>query len=217
MTEHDRDEFDALWLRSLALHNQVASNEVLDDVFEVLQNFHIDDIKRALLAHKRNPKEGRFMPLPADIVRYIVGDSDSLSHLAWSKAERAISSPGIYASVVFDDSIIMAVIEDLGGWIKFCSSSGDEFPFIKNDFNRLYRGYLNRPPSVWPRRLIGLEEADTNRYGLPAPDPYLLGVPEQAKLVYEMGGNKKRGVVPMSDYIKKFENKTKTGLEHSND
>lgn len=201
MLSQEREQFEALWLRTLALYNQTASNDVLDDVFEILQGFPLTDIKRALLAHKRNPKEGRFMPLPSDVVRYIVGDADSLSQLAWAKVEKAISSVGIYQSVVFDDSIIMATINELGGWIKLCNTSGDKFQYLKNDFARLYRGYLNRPPSVWPKHFAGLEEADKNMRSGGKVDPILVGNAYQAKLVYEMGGEVRQEAVPLSKFL----------------
>jgi hypothetical protein len=52
---------------------------------------------------------------PSDVVRYLEGSTSCQALQAWSKVMQAVKTIDQYDSVVFDDSLIHAVIHDMGG------------------------------------------------------------------------------------------------------
>jgi hypothetical protein len=139
--------------------------------------FEWADVKKAVEKHLGDPDTAKFMPKPGDIVRWIVGSSETRALQAWSKVTSAISRVGSYESVIFDDLIIHSVIDVLGGWIKLCQSKTDNFPFIARDFQKHYIAFLNNPPPEFPTQLLGR---------MPSEQPVLIG---HKKLSYEESGD----------------------------
>ena len=57
---------------------------------------------------------------------------------------------GAYQSVAFDDPVIHAVIEDLGGWTKLCRSDLKELSYMEHRFLRGVSRLLRAARSVLP-------------------------------------------------------------------
>lgn len=133
--------------------------------WEAMRPFDFVAVKDALNRHAVNPDNGQFLPKPADVVRLLRGSTIDAALVAWSKVDRAVRHVGPYASVTFDDAVIHRVVSDMGGWIALCGGTDNEWPFKAREFENRYRGYANRPPEEWPRRLMGLEEHENARAG----------------------------------------------------
>jgi hypothetical protein len=114
--------------------------------------------------------------------------------VAWSKVKKSISTVGSYETVSFDDPIINRVIQDMGGWIKLCSSSVDELPFIGNEFKARYTAFKGQGEiPEYPAKLYGICESENISKGLlnHIPAPILIGDPVKAKKVLMLGVNRK--------------------------
>lgn len=198
MNTSDLDAFDQVWTQTHEIYGKHPEPRVVYMVFQALIAFSLEDIERALCRHITNPDTGQYPPKPADIVRLIQGSSQSASGEAWAKVDYAVRCVGNYPSVVFDDPKIHAAIERLGGWQKVAMTSGDEYPFLRNNFMKLYQGFTATPPESFPRKLIGTCEHENSQSseflrGRAKSQPALIGDRERARLVYQGGGD--QGVV----------------------
>ncbi|WP_430415804.1 DUF6475 domain-containing protein [Marinobacter adhaerens] len=194
MNTNDMEAFDSLWTQAYEIYGKRMEPRVVYMVFQSLIAFSLADIERAISRHITNPDTGQYPPKPADIVRLIQGSSQSASGEAWAKVDRAIRCVGNYRSVVFDDPKIHAAIERLGGWQKISMTEEKEYPFLRNNFQKLYQGFTVQPPESFPRKLIGTCEHENSQHdgfkrGRPQDEPVMIGNPEKARLVYQGGGD----------------------------
>lgn len=185
MRDSDRAEFGALLTNVLAYYRQDASRFVLDLWWQACQRFDFEQVRKALTAHAMDPDHGQFAPKVADIVRVLGGTKTDQSQRAWGKTLAAASDVGAYSDVAFDDQTIHAVINDMGGWPKFCRLDTKDLSYTQHRFCELYRAYAGTNPDV-PRALMG-DRAPDGMYakrGLPPPKPVFVGDKEKAKRLY---------------------------------
>lgn len=191
MDKRDEPEFFRHLKGCYELYGKRLSPIAMDLFLESLKPYALMDVCRALSAHVRNTDTGQFPPKPADVLRYLRGDSNSTGNEAWAKVDRAIRCVGHYRSVVFDDPKIHAAIEQLGGWIKVATTDADEYRFLPRRFQALYAGFAHAPPSQYPRKLIGAAEHHNqmNRFqrGRANDQPAVIGNIDQARLVFQGG------------------------------
>lgn len=205
MIKSDLPEFTALWQSTASLtqpHKPPPTDMAIALAFRTLERFDIADVRRALTHHLNDTTAGSFMPKPADLIRHIDGDTDSRALIAWSKVEDTMRLVGSWQSVVFDDPLIMACLEEMGGWLSLCKTSGEELPFRRQEFTKRYRGYLNRPPARHPTHLIGDIESEAARLGQEIPDPVLIGDTETALSVHRLGDRGRARMVALGQAIK---------------
>lgn len=165
MQPSDAKPFRALLGGVFGFYGKDLSEFSLAVWWEAMRPFDLAAVKDALNRHAVNPDNGQFLPKPADVVRLLRGSTIDAALVAWSKVDRAVRHVGPYASVTFDDAVIHRVVADMGGWVALCGGTEDEWPFKAREFENRYRGYANRPPEEWPRRLTGLEEHENARAG----------------------------------------------------
>ncbi|MBO9484339.1 DUF6475 domain-containing protein [Salinisphaera sp. G21_0] len=175
-------------------------------LMNALAVYPISDIQRACSTHVRNPDSGQFMPKAGDIVRLIEGDTGSQAGQAGVKVDKALRIQGPYVDVCFDDPIIHRVIEDMGGWVHYCTRSNeDEYVFQQKEFERRYKGYVGRPLQEYPKLLTGMASHSNSVKGFQREElPKLIGNQEKAFLVYQNGiepGAKQSGPVDFSRMI----------------
>lgn len=157
---------------------------------ETCKAFDVEQVTKALSAHLMDPEHGQFMPRPADIVRQLQGTQTDRSLIAWGKVLDAAQRVGAYTSVAFDDGVIHAVIEDMGGWPKVCRTPHDELSYTQKRFCDSYRAYARRTEVGYPGKLRGEHEL-TNAIAFkgkaPQVRPTLIGNPGLAMRVIETG------------------------------
>lgn len=154
---------------------------------QACEKFDVQQVTKALSAHLMDAERGQFMPKPADIVRQLQGTNTDRSMLAWGKAMDAAARVGAYRSVCFDDGLIHAVVEDMGGWTKFCRAETDELGYIQKRFCDSYKAYAGRGQVVYPALLRGEHDAVNALKGHRTAEPVLIGDPEAAKRVHSLG------------------------------
>lgn len=198
MTTDDAVNFGRLWVLAYENYSKTPSDSLVQLAFNVLKAHRFEDISRAVMTHiSASP----FAPKPSDINELIGGDPDSRKLQAWTMVETAVRRVGGYESVVFDDPAIMAVIDEMGGWIAICDVNEKELPFRRNEFLKRYTAYLHRPPAEFPRRLCGrAEQSNGDKYADSTAAPKLIGNTEKARLVYRSGGNPRMLVVGLDQH-----------------
>ncbi len=195
MTERDlRTEFREFTLLLTLVTEQYGrpiSPNVIELYWNALRGYGLPAIRTALNTHVLNPDTGQYMPKIADIVRAIQGGTEDRALRAWAKVDRAVREVGPYASVVFDDPLIHAVIEEMGGWIQFGKKPEKEWPFVAKEFETRYRTLVGRERAVaHPPSLTGLVEADHARHGTMGqtlPPPTIIGDSSRAHEVFRTG------------------------------
>jgi hypothetical protein len=150
--------------------------------------FDVEQVTKALSAHLMDAERGQFMPKPADIVKQLQGTNSDRALLAWGKVFDAMQSVGSYKSVVFDDGLIHAVIEDLGGWPKICRYSNEELQFLQKRFCDSYRAYAGRKDVTYPAQLTGEHDQQNAKFGhVSMNGPMLIGDKQKALDVKSSG------------------------------
>ncbi len=170
------------------LYGKACTEPFVNIYWHLLKDFELLDIRKAFKAHINNPDGGQFFPKPADIIRFLDGSAETRALQAWSLVERAIGQIGRYQSLVFDDPLVHAVIEDMGGWIKLCDITLKELPFASLEFQKRYQGLIMKPPRRHPPYLCGIVERDNAKDGYPILPPLLVGDTQKAQAVIATGG-----------------------------
>lgn len=191
MKSSDRQRFAALMAQASETYAKPLTEGGLTLWWTLMRDHTIDDVERAMHAHMLDPERGRFLPVPADLVRIIEGSGGDRAALAWTKVREAIRSIGPYRSVVFDDPVIHAVIEDMGGWIRMGDMSTEEAPFRGKEFSDRYKAYaMRRQAPQHPPMLCG-EHDLANRVKFPGAvnPPVLVGDVQRARAILEGGAS----------------------------
>lgn len=187
MVEADKREFAEVLKAVLDLYGKEASAPVLRLWWAALEQFSIAEVRHGLTRFVRSADSGTFPPKPADIIRMIEGTSGDRGMLAWAKVQEAFGRVGGWQSVAFDDPIIHACIEDMGGWPKLCGTEGDEMPFRSAEFAKRYRAYAEIGCERFPPYLTGRHEADNRLHGQKVAPPMLIGDPVKCAQVMQAG------------------------------
>lgn len=189
MRTSDFDAFRGLLSDVMAYYGKDVSSFLLDVWWSACTSFDLQQVSKALQKHACDPERGQFAPKVADIVRALQGTATDRAAIAWGKVHEAMSAVGAYTDVVFDDSAIHAVIEDLGGWPKVCRMDLKELSYLQHRFQESHRAYTERGQYEYPRRLMGDRSPDHEyaRNGLPLPCPALVGDRDRAIAVLKNG------------------------------
>lgn len=189
MKQRDFQRFKQAITATSELYSRSVSEAALLMWWKALERFDIEQVEDAFAQAIQNPDNGQFMPKPADLIRVLEGTRTDRSLIAWGKALDAMQRAGAYSSVVFDDPVIHAVIEDLGGWIKVCRGELGELGYVEHRFCESYRAYASRPvPTEYPAMLVGAHEIQNRTNGRRVAPPVLIGNPERAQDVLRLGG-----------------------------
>ncbi len=189
MNQEDKILFATMMAGIAELHGKKLSTQLLEIYWRCLIEYQIDDIKTALKYHAIDPDCGQFMPKPADIVRMLVGNSSEQSLQVWSTVLKATQSVGCYKTIVFDNSIIHAVINEMGGWVKLCQTLEDSLPFTGKEFQKRYQFYLRQQTFTYPNKLVGIIEHTNAFLGHSIELPVLFGDKTTALRIYHEGKN----------------------------
>lgn len=193
MQADDFDSFSEVVQGVHSFYGRDASSFALDVWWQALNQYDLVAIRDAFGRHCVNPDTGQFIPKPADVVKMLEGSTMDSAVVAWTKVERAVSHVGTYTSVVFDDALIHAVIDDMGGWTLLGKKPVDEWPFVGKEFQTRYRGYRSRRATPkYPPCLMGILDAENSRRGFDLSAPTLIGIPVLAKRVMICGTDEPR-------------------------
>jgi hypothetical protein len=187
MTDNDKSDFKALMADVHAFYRRDLSKFALQVWWQACQSFDIEQVSKALTAHTMDPERSSFMPMPGDIVKHLQGTRTDRSLMAWGKVLDGMQRVGAYETVCFDEGLIHAVIEDMGGWVKLCRSELTELPHVQRRFCETYRAYVARGGVQFPPVLPGAHDAGNALRGYSTAMPVLIGDPQRAGEVLRLG------------------------------
>ena len=171
MNDNDFDAFADTYGGAWELAGKSISESAIMMAFEMLRSFTLEQVQSGIHSHMSTPSLAKYSPAPkpADVVRQIKGDSETRSLSALTLARKAVAHGGCYRTVVIGDPLIHMVIDDMGGWIKFCNDPQNdrEATFQGKEFTRRYEGYCNSMPAHGTPipRLVGISERDNAANG----------------------------------------------------
>lgn len=196
MQANDKPMLLALVTDVLGYYRQPVSEFTLSVWWQACQPFTLEQVSKALTAHATDPERGQFAPKVADLVRILSGTHTDRAALAWGKVHEAMSAVGAYTDVVFDDPAIHAAVDDCGGWPKMCRTEIKDLSYLQHRFCEAHKAYTGRGKFDYPRRLCGDRSPDSEygKFGIPLPEPALIGEPAKARAVYEHGGAGKTSI-----------------------
>jgi len=111
--------------------------------FAALQQFSIEEIKRAAISMMANKKYSS-MPSVSDFLEHLGGgNAEDKGQVQAALVWQSVVKYGGARSVVFDDPCTMAVIhQGFGGWQKMCSElEVDKMKWFIKDFTGLYGSF----------------------------------------------------------------------------
>jgi hypothetical protein len=191
MVNNDKQRFSVILSVIAEYYSKTISPNMITIYWEGLREYDLEAIEKALWLHTQDADSGQFMPKIADINKFLKGKTADRAAQAWSKVDAGIRQVGTYTDVVFDDAIIHRVILDMGGWIFLGSKQEKDWPFVANEFQNRYRGYLMQGETPdYPSVLIGISNANNRMHGFDNQPPRFIGQQHKAQLVME-GGSKK--------------------------
>ncbi len=160
MEKKDYKEFASCMagLQDIFTPEKPVSKNKIEVYFEIFCNWNwsIAQFKEACLKITQEKKIACF-PLPAELKETLYGNSEVRAIQAIKKLEDAVDHYGYYYSMVFDDPIIHAVVDRMGGWEWMTTQTYEEWKWIRKDFTKLYTqlSSLNINMIDAPQRLIG--------------------------------------------------------------
>lgn len=215
MTDQDFEAFADVWGQAQEIYNRTVAPGTIELVFNALKQLELEEVRRALTLHIQSPDTGQYPPKPGDVIKFARGDSQSRTLQAWAKVERAIRSVGHYRDVAFDDPLIHAAIERMGGWPKVAMvESEKDLVWLRQRFEAQFRAYAVHKPDTWPAFLPGVATQQNALIGqhtrgrLPGKDIAIIGNQQRAVRVIEGGRESKAN----GTEVKRLTDESLTGL-----
>jgi hypothetical protein len=174
MQPTEKAAFKTLLTDAMAFYRRDLSTFALGVWWEACHTFSFEQVAKAITAHAMDPEQGRFAPMPADLVKQLQGTKTDRSLVAWGAVYRAIRSVGAYASVTFDDPAVSLTIHDMGGWPKLCASEINDLPFVQKRFCETFRAYSGREHLPEVLTLQGVHATNNARLECEAKEPVLI-------------------------------------------
>jgi len=182
MNKNDRTQFESILTVIAEAFDKQLSGSQLDLYFLALQDLTLEQFKKA---GNIIIQTARFFPKPVDFREAVKGTVLDKTTQAVLQFENAVRRHGYYASVIFEDKIIHACVEALGGWQEIYQDWGYEnWTWVKKDFEKHYEYFLKYPPSNIPEKLIGFHEQNNSSRGYldDIPEPVLIGDGRQTEI-----------------------------------
>ena len=184
MQEHDFTKFSEIIFFMADNFSVNLKDGAVSMRFEALKEYSIEQIQKAATSIVKTRKYTK-MPTIADFIDHIDGSSEDRAAIGALKVWNAIGRVGNYETVVFDDPVTMAVIEQyFQGWIKLCEMPEKDKPWFMRDFEKTYKSFKSAGIKKYGK-LIGTSEADNAERGYidHIPEPKLIGDKKVAEVV----------------------------------
>lgn len=147
-------------------------------------------IEQIMVGVRRALKTCKFMPTPVEI-RELAGELKGQDRAvkAWGALQLAVVQHGAYRTVDFDDPVINATVNNLGGWERVCTTDAKEFDvFLRPKFLAAYAAlYATGVGEEESAPLQGIHDRENSRHGFDPQVPQFivtgLPVPKRAPRV----------------------------------
>lgn len=158
MHPHDKKRFAEILFSTMEIYDKQPSKRSVGMYWNILSGFPIEQVEAAFTAHLTDPKDGKFQPKPADIVRHIVGTKEDRKTQAEAAWHRVTSNLDRYNSAVFDDPAIhYALMIGFGSWETVCDFDQDKFA-CQQSYRSFISAYMSYSGQPYMPRLAGIYE-----------------------------------------------------------
>ena len=145
-------------------------------------------------------RQSKFFPPPAELREMVLGPPEKLENLALiesSKVVEAVKRYGGNKSVVFDDPVTMAVIQQVfGGWERMSGEMTlDQEKWWRKEFVKAYQAYSRSGIKAYGV-LYGILDRCNDSAGFGMAPPVLIGDREKALQVMNYEADEKLAVEP---------------------
>lgn len=145
-------------------------------------------------------RKNRFFPVPAELREMVIGPPEKLEDTALiesSKVVEAVKRHGGNRSVVFDDPVTMAVIQQVfGGWERMSGEMVlDQEKWWRKEFVKAYQAYARAGIKEYGV-LYGILDRCNDSAGFDMAPPVLIGEREKALGVMNYEAGQKPGLEP---------------------
>ena len=162
MDDRDIAEFTATLTGLAEMFDKKISDTLFKLYWQTLNDLSFADFKKAANHLALTVK---FFPKPVEFRECVLPDISTQAAMAYAKVEQAFNREGIYSSLIFDDPVIHAVIDNLGGWINYCNLSEKDVKWWRKDFEQRYQNFA-------PLVAAGIWKPSLMLEGLWAIDPH---------------------------------------------
>tara|TARA_R110000744_G_scaffold351337_1_gene457161 strand:- start:1456 stop:2055 length:600 start_codon:yes stop_codon:yes gene_type:complete len=128
--------------------------------------------ERAVYQHISCPDSGQFSPKPANIMKFINGNTkqneqqlEDKADIAWLTITGEVKRVGSWGSLKMEDKQALAAVKSLGGWKFICSKTEAELVWLHKEFIATYKNFERTDVNLLPNKLPGrvlLENAKKN-------------------------------------------------------
>ncbi len=176
MQQHEAKKFRAMLEGVYSFWDKPLTDFQLEVWWQALAKYDYAPVADAFTRYVGAPDaSSRFLPKPADIALLLDGSRVDTAVLAWAKVEKAIARVGSYQTTVFDDAVIHAAIDRMGGWVKLSIVTNDELPFKRNEFLAQYKAVKSLPRFDYPPSLMGMHDLENVGKGYKPKTPVMIG------------------------------------------
>jgi hypothetical protein len=157
MHNHDTPRFAEVILIISESYNIAFSVPLLQIWQKTLAPYSIEDIEAALDAHLSDTERGERKPMPATLIRHIMGSARNRAEHAAMVLQSATTQATANQNVCFGDPMINAAVHQCRGWVHayFCLINADTAEGYLNEFIRAYERltvFANPHPAYLPGR-----------------------------------------------------------------
>ena len=147
--------------------------EIYFNAFADLSVEQFRDASSKIIQTKKFPT----FPLPSELREALYGNTEDVALLAFEVFRRGGEECGDWASAVFDDPLIHATVQHLGGWSAVCTKTKDEWVWMKKDFVAIYQVFLRNGVDVEkiPKVLFCSYDAQSMANGFKDPSLKIFG------------------------------------------
>lgn len=169
------EELLSLVMALAAAYRQEADKATQTAYLLGLSDIPLDKLRGTII---RAMQTEQFMPTVATL-RRLAGfelSTKSRAVVAFDALGDAVTNQGAYRSVRFDDPILNATVQSLGGWVGICGTTLDDWDsHFRHRFMDAYQGnYEARRGTMYAQ--LGIAEIANNAASLPSPPPVLISV-----------------------------------------
>lgn len=145
MEKGDRKAFSNLMIATAAIlpkrgmRDFIVNDEILQVYWKILEEYDIEEVRKAFFKHLKDVEFGHSFPTPAEIISKIQGSPSDNAVLAWIKLRDALRKHDSNVVIVFDDNLIHYAIYHMDGWKAAKKWGENEMPFKRNEFISIYK------------------------------------------------------------------------------
>ena len=177
------DNFQKLLVTIGEIYSREVSKPVIKIYWEILKKYDYEAVKNAFYEFISKNEDGKFFPKPAQIVEILEGKSEEHALTAWLVVQEAIQRHGAYSAVSFEDKLISATVNRMGGWPRLCAMETSKLDFYRKNFEEIYQHLKKNPPENLPAVLPGLFHDTKNAVLIPCKKNILRDSQEIAAII----------------------------------